>query len=197
MITHQMIVEGYRNGTVKLVDSPNGDGTVCQIGDNWFYFGGEAAEGVSPEQYKKDVPEDGIIDEIYFTLKVFREDGGEYLDEYMYYECFLNENKDRRAHRSGMIRRVDDLGRIVLPKEIRRALKIREGEPVEISLTNNGRSILLEKVVEDELWELEKFVRDFEGDAARPAETEKVKKEMLGIIKKYKEGRYSDNACKL
>lgn len=33
---------------------------------------------------------------------------------------------------TGIIRRVDDLGRVVIPKEIRRTLKIREGEPLEI-----------------------------------------------------------------
>lgn len=36
---------------------------------------------------------------------------------------------------TGIIRRVDDLGRIVIPKEIRRTLKIREGDPLEICLT--------------------------------------------------------------
>ena len=33
---------------------------------------------------------------------------------------------------TGIIRRVDDLGRVVIPKEIRRSLHIREGEPLEI-----------------------------------------------------------------
>lgn len=33
---------------------------------------------------------------------------------------------------TGIIRRVDDLGRIVIPKEIRRLMDIREGEPLEI-----------------------------------------------------------------
>lgn len=33
---------------------------------------------------------------------------------------------------TGIIRRVDDLGRVVIPKEIRRTCKIREGEPLEI-----------------------------------------------------------------
>ena len=33
---------------------------------------------------------------------------------------------------TGMIRRVDDLGRIVIPKEIRRNVDVREGEPLEI-----------------------------------------------------------------
>lgn len=36
--------------------------------------------------------------------------------------------------RSGIIRRVDDLGRILIPKEIRRTLQIREGDPLEISV---------------------------------------------------------------
>ena len=36
---------------------------------------------------------------------------------------------------TGIIRRIDDLGRVVIPKEIRRTLKIREGDPLEIYLT--------------------------------------------------------------
>ena len=35
---------------------------------------------------------------------------------------------------TGIVRRVDDLGRIVIPKEIRRTLRIREGDPLEIRL---------------------------------------------------------------
>ena len=36
---------------------------------------------------------------------------------------------------TGIVRRGDDLGRIVIPKEIRRTLRIREGDPLQISLT--------------------------------------------------------------
>ena len=40
---------------------------------------------------------------------------------------------------TGIVRRVDDLGRIVIPKEIRRTLRIREGDPSLITLTSFDR----------------------------------------------------------
>ena len=36
---------------------------------------------------------------------------------------------------TGIVRRIDDLGRVVIPKEIRRTMHMREGDPLEISLT--------------------------------------------------------------
>ena len=36
---------------------------------------------------------------------------------------------------TGIVRRIDDLGRVVIPKEIRRTMRIREGEPYQITLT--------------------------------------------------------------
>lgn len=38
---------------------------------------------------------------------------------------------------TGIVRRVDDLGRVVIPKEIRRSLRIREGDPLEIFVTDD------------------------------------------------------------
>lgn len=43
---------------------------------------------------------------------------------------------------TGIVRRVDDLGRVVVPKEIRKTLKIREGDPVEIFTDGQGQIIL-------------------------------------------------------
>lgn len=36
---------------------------------------------------------------------------------------------------TGIVRRIDDLGRVVIPKEIRRTMRIREGDPLEITRT--------------------------------------------------------------
>ncbi len=42
---------------------------------------------------------------------------------------------------TGIVRRIDDLGRVVIPKEIRRTLKIREGDPLEIFVNSSGEVI--------------------------------------------------------
>ncbi len=42
---------------------------------------------------------------------------------------------------TGIVRRIDDLGRVVIPKEIRRTMRIREGEPLEIYTDNDGEII--------------------------------------------------------
>ena len=42
---------------------------------------------------------------------------------------------------TGIVRRIDDLGRVVIPKEIRRTLRIREGDPLEIFTDRNGQVI--------------------------------------------------------
>ena len=39
---------------------------------------------------------------------------------------------------TGIVRRIDDLGRVVVPKEIRRTLRIREGDPMEIFTNHDG-----------------------------------------------------------
>jgi AbrB family transcriptional regulator (stage V sporulation protein T) len=42
---------------------------------------------------------------------------------------------------TGVVRRIDDLGRVVIPKEIRRTMKIREGDPLEIYTSVDGEVI--------------------------------------------------------
>ena len=43
---------------------------------------------------------------------------------------------------TGIVRRIDDLGRVVIPKEIRRTLRLREGTPLEIFTDREGEVIL-------------------------------------------------------
>lgn len=45
---------------------------------------------------------------------------------------------------TGMVRRIDELGRVVIPKEIRRTMRIREGEELEI-FTNEGDELVIKK----------------------------------------------------
>ena len=54
---------------------------------------------------------------------------------------------------TGIVRRIDDLGRVVIPKEIRRQLRIKEGEPLEIFL--EGNKVCFEKYspIDAENWE--------------------------------------------
>lgn len=42
---------------------------------------------------------------------------------------------------TGIVRRIDDLGRVVIPKEIRRTLRIKEGDPLELFTTRDGEVV--------------------------------------------------------
>lgn len=56
-------------------------------------------------------------------------------------EDIMREIKTLKA--TGIVRRIDDLGRVVIPKAIRQALRIREGDPLEIFA--DGEVILIRK----------------------------------------------------
>lgn len=43
---------------------------------------------------------------------------------------------------TGIVRRIDDLGRVVIPKEIRRSMRMKEGDPLEIYTTRDGEIVL-------------------------------------------------------
>ena len=50
---------------------------------------------------------------------------------------------------TGIVRRIDDLGRVVIPKEIRRSMNIREGDPLEIYTTQEGGVLFLPQLETD------------------------------------------------
>ena len=59
---------------------------------------------------------------------------------------------------TGIVRRIDDLGRVVIPKEIRRTLRIREADPLEIFTDREGE-IILKKY--SPIGELGNFAREY------------------------------------
>ncbi|GBF32872.1 stage V sporulation protein T [Desulfocucumis palustris] len=62
------------------------------------------------------------------------------------------------AKATGIVRRIDDLGRVVIPKELRRNLKIREGDPLEIYVDRGGQ-IMLKKY--SPIMELGAFAQEY------------------------------------
>lgn len=59
---------------------------------------------------------------------------------------------------TGIVRRIDDLGRVVIPKEIRRTLRIREGDPLEIFTDREGE-VVLKKY--SPIGELSEFAKEY------------------------------------
>ncbi len=91
MITKQMIADGLAKHLVQLVTDPNeGAGTVCQIGEWWFYFDTDEAPNLEPDAYVSNVSIADIVDKIFDTLQDFKTDDT-FKDEYDYYEAVLSE----------------------------------------------------------------------------------------------------------
>ena len=66
---------------------------------------------------------------------------------------------------TGIVRRIDDLGRVVIPKEIRRTLRIREGDPLEIFTDREG-GVILKKY--SPIGELTDFSKEY-AESLQPA----------------------------
>lgn len=62
---------------------------------------------------------------------------------------------------TGIVRRIDDLGRVVIPKELRRTMKIKEGDPLELYV--NGDMICFKKYTPDNLAEVADTIKDTLG----------------------------------
>lgn len=68
---------------------------------------------------------------------------------------------------TGIVRRIDDLGRVVIPKEIRRTMRIREGDPLEI-YTNTGGEVIFKKY--SPIGELSAFASQYADALAQATE---------------------------
>lgn len=88
---------------------------------------------------------------------------------------------------TGIVRRIDDLGRVVIPKEIRRTMNIREGDPLEIFLEDGG--VVLQKYnpnYRDELITLLQnaadYYDDYEDNHAIAGQLSKIVKEIKELL---------------
>ena len=67
---------------------------------------------------------------------------------------------------TGIIRRIDDLGRVVIPKEIRRTLHIREGDPLEVYTTEDGQGVCFKKYMVTNEPDIKNILRALYASAA-------------------------------
>ena len=73
---------------------------------------------------------------------------------------------------TGIVRRIDDLGRVIIPREVRRSLGIREGDAFELFMTEDHRGVIFQKYsfdtpVEEALKSLRVAVEDSEMSCRR------------------------------
>ncbi|MDD2446949.1 MAG: stage V sporulation protein T [Tissierellia bacterium] len=96
---------------------------------------------------------------------------------------------------TGIVRRIDDLGRVVIPKEIRRTLRIKEGDPLEIFTDREGQ-VILKKY--SPIGELNEFANEYcealfdnSGHIALISDRDTIIAIAGGSKKEYKEKRVS------
>lgn len=88
---------------------------------------------------------------------------------------------------TGIIRRIDDLGRVVIPKEIRHTLHIREGDALELWTGDNG-TIMFKKYdpkpeIKDTVEDLINMLSD-EDTLSLPVESVRAAKAVLQLLRK-------------
>ena len=84
---------------------------------------------------------------------------------------------------TGIVRRIDDLGRVVIPKEIRRTLGIKEGDPLEIYTDND--TVIFKKFNELSFFDVMKDLINNQDDLTTEEKTALFS--TLNLIKKNKE----------
>ncbi|AGK99278.1 stage V sporulation protein T [Clostridium pasteurianum] len=102
---------------------------------------------------------------------------------------------------TGIVRRIDDLGRVVIPKEIRRTLRIREGDPLEIFTDREG-GVILKKY--SPIGELSDFSKEYaeslnasSGHIVLISDKDNIISVSGGVKKEYLEKRVSDELEKV
>ena len=102
---------------------------------------------------------------------------------------------------TGIVRRIDDLGRVVIPKEIRRTLRIREGDPLEIFTEKDGSVIFKKYSMMDDQGEFAQQMCDaiFRtlGCSAAVTDRDSVVAAAGPCRKEVQEGRLSPELCQM
>lgn len=88
---------------------------------------------------------------------------------------------------TGIIRRIDDLGRVVIPKEIRRTASIREGDPLEIFLQDGAVTFKkYNPTYRDDLMatlqDAADYYDNYENDRATAEQLRKIAKEIDALL---------------
>ena len=81
---------------------------------------------------------------------------------------------------TGIVRRIDDLGRIVIPKEIRKTMHVREGDPLELYVCENG--IMFRKYKQDVADDLLRLANDSDALDDFPEENKDAARLLLTEI---------------
>ena len=173
MISRELLSWGYDAGLVRIVDSPMGDGAVCAIGENWFYFGGLTAEQHSAAEYAKAVPREDILNEIFMVLEDFRREAGDFGDEYMYYDSYLRE-KCQDEEKSFLS--FSEIGEVTPPyilKFVARAIPSRPETAMMVVLDRSLNSNQVDELEDSiatyienvEEWNLRSLIADVLGNA--------------------------------
>ena len=88
---------------------------------------------------------------------------------------------------TGIVRRIDDLGRIVIPKEVRRMLAVKEGDPMEIFIDGEGsvfRKYLTEESVRSNIDILDEIIQEYsqQSGSVKVGELQKHIKDMKSVL---------------
>lgn len=82
---------------------------------------------------------------------------------------------------TGIVRRIDDLGRILIPKEVREMLHLKEGTAMEIYTNEKKNSIILEKYSENPVQEQLKILDEILKDLETSEEKDEMREHVQAI----------------
>lgn len=93
-ISKEMISDAIDHHLIRFINDPSvGTGTVCAIGDNWFYFGGDAVENINAAELFQFFSKEKIVDILFQIFDdMIKTNDEESIDDYRYYYSFIRNN---------------------------------------------------------------------------------------------------------